>query len=162
MRRRSVAPGSWALGTKFREDSRVTTVTRVTMPLLLLLVGCATGAEEPIAVLEEAEALPVQIAFQGLCEARTAAEAGDVPGASTIFQSRTHSELHSLADRLSTTDRDAAARLLEAKQRVEDAFADPTTASPTAVAGLISSLKGEVASAAEPLGQERPVCGGAP
>ncbi len=128
--------------------------------LLFLLVGCGPEAEQSIDVLDEAKALPVQVAFQGLCEARAAAEAGDVLGASTIFQSRTHGELHSLGDRLSTTDREAAARLLEAKQRVEAAFADPA-ASPTAVAGLISSLEAEVASAAEALGQERPACGGA-
>ena len=134
-------------------------MSRLFAVLLVALAACASGAEEPLDALEEAEALPLQIAFQGLCQSRAAAEAGDVPGASGVFQSRAHAELHTLADRLSATDRDAAARLLEAKQRLEAAFADPA-ASPPAVAGLISALEAEVASSAATLGLQRPVCKG--
>lgn len=131
------------------------------LPILLLaLAACAPGAEETIDALEEAESLPLQIAYQGLCESRAAAEAGDVLGASAAFQSRAHAELHSLADRVSATDREAAARLLEAKQRLEAAFADPEAASPPAVAGLISALELEVGNSAETLGLQRPTCEG--
>lgn len=135
-------------------------IARPFIPLLLALVACAAGAEQSIDALEEAESLPIQIAFQGLCESRAVAEAGDVQGASDVFQARAHAELHALADRLSSTDREAAARLLEAKQRVEAAFADPATASPPAVAGVISALELEVQNAAESLGLPRPACGG--
>lgn len=138
----------------------MTAVTRIAP--LVLLVACASGAEEPIEALEEVESLPVQIVVQGLCQARAVAEAGDVAGASAVFQSRAHAELHSLADRLSSTDRAAAAGLLEAKQRLEAALADPTAASPAVVADLISALEAEVARAAEALGQDRPVCGVVP
>ena len=128
--------------------------------LLLALAACASGAEEPLGALEEAEALPLQIAFQGLCQSRAAAEAGDVLGASGVFQSRAHAELHSLADRLAGADREAAARLLEAKQRLEAAFANAAAASAPAVAGLISTLELEVQRAAEVLGQDPPACDG--
>ena len=128
--------------------------------LCLALAACASGAEESVDALEEAESLPVQIVFEGLCESRAIAEAGDVQGASDVFQTRAHAELHTLADRLSATDREAAAGLLEAKQRLEAAFASPETASPPAVVSLISALETEVGNAAETLGQERPVCGG--
>ena len=127
--------------------------------LFVALAACAPGAEDSIEALEQAESLPLQIAFEGLCQARAVAEAGDVEGASAVFQSRAHAELHSLADRLSATDREAAARLLEAKQRVEAAFASPTTSGPAA-AGLIAALEAEVQHAAEVLGQVQPVCGG--
>jgi hypothetical protein len=136
-------------------------MSRLFAILLLALAACASGAEEPLVALEEAEALPLQIAFQGLCQSRAAAEAGDVLGASGVFQSRAHAELHTLADRLSATDRDAAARLLEAKQRLEAAFEDPAAASPPVVAGLISAVEAEVANGAEALGLQRPTCEGA-
>lgn len=134
-------------------------IARTRIALLLALVACAPGAEGSIDALQEAESLPVQLVFQGLCDSRAIAEAGDVQGASDVFQGRAHAELHSLADRLSSTDREAAARLLEAKQRLEAAFASPAAVSPAAVAGLISALEAEVADAAEALGQDRPVCG---
>ena len=136
-------------------------IARPLVTALLALAACAPGADQAIDALDEAEALSLEIAFQGLCQARSVAEAGDVQGASAVFQSRAHAELHTLADRLSGTDREAAARLLEAKQRVEAALAGPATTGPAA-AGLISALEAEVQSAAESLGQDPPACGGAP
>ena len=135
-------------------------IARPLIAALLTLAACASGAGSSIDALEEAESLPLQIAFQGLCESRAVAEAGDVQGASDVFQSRAHAELHSLADRLAATDREAAARLLEAKQRLEAAFANVAAASPPAVAGLISTLELEVQHAAEVLGQDPPACDG--
>ena len=127
---------------------------------IVMLVSCGGDPAGTVEPIEEAESLPLQIAFQGLCDARTLAEAGDIQAASDTFQSRAHAELHSLADRLAASDRDAAARLLEAKQRVEAAFASPESAAPPVVAAQLSTLEAEVASAAHVLGQERPVCGG--
>ena len=132
---------------------------RVLVAALATLVSCGGGgAANTVEPINEAESLPIQIALQGLCDARTIAEAGDVQGASDIFQSRAHAELHTLADRLAASDREAAGRLLEAKQRVEAAFASAATASPGAVAADLSALEGEVAAAAESLGLDRPAC----
>ncbi len=133
---------------------------RVLTLTFLALVSCGAGEANTVEPINQAEALPLQIAFQGLCDARTLAEAGDAQGAADTFLSRSHAELHTIADRLSASDRDAAARLLEAKQRVEVAIDNPATASPEIVAGQISALEAEVAVAAEHLGLNPPVCGG--
>jgi hypothetical protein len=135
-------------------------ITRVLVASVLALSACASA--EPAQTTEpigQAEALPLQIAFQGLCNAATLAEAGDVQSANDMFQDQAHQYLHELADRLSKIDREAAARLLEGKERVEAAFASPT-ASPPQVSQLLGALEGEVGNAAEVLGMDRPVCGG--
>lgn len=129
--------------------------------LALTLCACASGAEPATDAAEEASSLPVSIAHQGVCDARTMAQAGNVEGAALTFESRAHAELHALADRLSATDRAAAAGLLQAKQRVEAALVDPASASPEAVVTVLAALEGEIATAAEALGLERPVCAGA-
>jgi hypothetical protein len=131
---------------------------RLLAAALVALMSCGGGAEETVEPIDQAQSLPIQIAFQGLCDARTLAEAGDVQSAADTFQGRSHAELHSLAERLSATDRDAAARLLEAKQRVEAAFANPG-ASPAALVAPLSALEAEVTNAATALGLDRPVCG---
>ena len=132
---------------------------RLPAAALIALVSCVGGGDESVEPINEAESLPIQIAFQGLCDARTLAEAGDVQSASDTFQGRAHAELHSLADRVAATDRDAAADLLEAKQRVEAALGSPATADPTAVAAGLLTLQDQVGNAAESLGLDRPVCG---
>ena len=134
---------------------------RLLAAALIALVSCAgDDAEETVEPINEAESLPIQIAFQGLCDARTLAQAGDVEAASDTFESRAHAELHSLADRVAATDRDAAADLLEAKQRVEAAFGSSDTADPRAVAAGLLTVQDQVGNAAEALGLDRPVCGG--
>jgi hypothetical protein len=127
----------------------------------LLLVSCAgssppTTTAEPI---QQAEALPLQIAFQGLCDARTVATAGDAVAASDFFQDRSHAYLHEFASRISVSDREGTARLLEAKQTVEAQLADPGSADPQAVAAALAALETALADAAETAGFERPVCG---
>lgn len=134
---------------------------RLLAAAVISLASCGGGgAADTVEPINEAKSLPIQIAYQGLCDARTLAEGGDVQSAADTFESRAHAELHTLADRVAATDRDVAARLLEAKQRVEAAFAVPTT-SPDAIVPLLSSLETEVANAAEALGLDRPVCGSA-
>ena len=132
---------------------------RVLAAALLTLVSCGGGGGETVEPIEDAQSLPIQIAFQGLCDARTLAEAGDVQAAGDTFQSRAHAELHTLADRLAAADREAAARLLEAKQGVEASLVDLEITTPAGVAAQLSALQAEVARAAEILGLERPVCG---
>ena len=56
---------------------------------------------------------------RAVCEVARQARAGDVAAARTTFAGPVHDDLHRLADELSQADRAVAARLLEAKQRVE-------------------------------------------
>lgn len=138
-------------------------IHRVLALALLALVSCAgTGPSATVEPIEETEALPLQLAYQGLCDARALAEAGDVQSAADMYEDRSHAYVHELADRISSSDRDGAARLLEAKQIVEAQLANPDVANPQAVAGVISGLEAALAGAAEAAGFERPSCGGVP
>ena len=56
----------------------------------------------------------------GVCGVARQARAGDPAAARALFVGRVHEDLHQLADELSEMDRAVAARVLEAKQRVED------------------------------------------
>lgn len=133
---------------------------RVLAASVATLVSCGGGgAANTVEPVKEAELLSIQIAHQGLCDARTLAEAGDMQGAADTFESRVHAELHTLADRLSESDRDAAARLLEAKQIVEGMLANLDAAAASVVADQLATLEAEVANAAGLLGLDRPTCG---
>lgn len=55
----------------------------------------------------------------GVCQAAAQAGGGDVEQARATFYDRSHDGLHDVAGRLDSVDRTLAARLLEAKQRVE-------------------------------------------
>ena len=57
--------------------------------------------------------------FAGLCDASGSAARRDFPRAKVVFTDRAHTPLHTVARALEDVDRRAAARLLEAKQRVE-------------------------------------------
>jgi hypothetical protein len=85
-------------------------------------------------------------ALDGLCEARRLSARGLVRDAEAEFLDRAHAYLHELARETARTDRAAAARLLEAKQLVEQAFAEP--ADPRALAGLLGELRERTAEAA--------------
>lgn len=64
-------------------------------------------------------------ARDGVCEAEARARAGDAPGARSVFLGRAHQPLHQLAAATQIRDRAAAARLLEAKARVEASIDPP-------------------------------------
>jgi len=130
--------------------------------LLLGLHACASDVEGPTAALDEAEAQPLEIAYQGLCEARAIAEAGDMWGSANIFQTRSHGYLHEVAAEVQVADREVAARLLEAKQAVEVQLQSPDSANPQLVVSTLSTLETALGDTAESLGLTRPVCGGAP
>jgi non-homologous end joining protein Ku len=76
-----------------------------------------------------------------------------------VFEDRSHEYLHVLADDLMDGDRAAAARLLEAKQRVEAAFADPDSAEPEQTADLLRELQAALAEAATAAGLDPSSCG---
>lgn len=62
--------------------------------------------------------LPGEEVAQGLCRAA----AGGDPGAAENSFARVHADLHTVARAVQEVDRKAAARLLVAKQKVEDDF----------------------------------------
>lgn len=120
----------------------------------LIVVGAAcgsSGASGRAARLDEA--------VEGLCEATTLAQGGDVEAAAEVFQDRSHEYLHVLADDLSDRDRASAARLLEAKQRVEAAFGDPISAGPQETAALLRDLQSALGEAATAAGLDPSTCG---
>jgi hypothetical protein len=120
--------------------------------LVLFAAACvSSGASGGVAPLDEA--------VEGLCRATDLARGGDVAGASGVFQDRSHEYLHVLADDLMDVDRAAAARLLEAKQRVEAAFGDPGSADPEGTAALLSDLQSALAEAATAAGLDPSSCG---
>lgn len=95
--------------------SRRPTVTAARLILAaLVMVGCAPANSGDTA----ASAAPVADAAAALCTARRQAPA-DPLAARRVFYERAHDHLHDLARQVQRTDRPAAARLLEAKQRVE-------------------------------------------
>ena len=89
--------------------------------------GPSTGTASPSATT----AAPAGSALAGLgdrvCAVARSARAGDADSARASFFGPVHDDLHELADELSRTDRPAAARLLEAKQRVESDLASLET-----------------------------------
>lgn len=78
----------------------------------------------------------------GLCAAAAAARSGDQQAARRLFFDRAHQPIHQLAAATSEVDRAAAAKLLEAKQAVEDDLNDP------GAAGLADHLAALAAAAA--------------
>ena len=103
-----------------RADScrRVSWRPAVTAALLslvtLVVMGCAPAASDDAS----ASAAPVADAAAALCDAKRKAPA-DPLAARRVFYERAHDHLHDLARQVEGADRPAAARLLEAKQRVE-------------------------------------------
>jgi hypothetical protein len=80
----------------------------------LVLVSCAPASSDDAT----ASAAPLTDAAAALCTAKRQA-AMDPRAARRVFYDRAHDHLHDLARQTQATDRSAAARLLEAKQRVE-------------------------------------------
>lgn len=89
---------------------------RSLLPLLAVAVAataCSSGASDAA----PAGDLPSERVAQGLCQA---AAAGDDPARAELSFARVHTDLHIVARAVEKEDRRAAARLLTAKQRVED------------------------------------------
>jgi hypothetical protein len=78
-------------------------------------------------------------AVGALCDARREA-ASSIPTARGVFYDRAHDQLHELARRAGERDRPATARMLEAKNKVEQDFLYPKTWDQ--VAGDIATLDG--------------------
>ncbi|MGH2674569.1 MAG: hypothetical protein ACRDKA_13835 [Actinomycetota bacterium] len=97
------------------------------------------------------------MASQGLCDAVDLAAGGDIAGAEAAFMDRVHGFLHEFADRLSATDRQATAGLLEAKQRVEAVLEEPS-AGASEVGQVLPALQDELDDAAEAAGMAPQPC----
>lgn len=128
---------------------------------LVLIAGVSCGSTDGSGSGSSPEEQRLISASQGLCEAIELAGEGDVDAAEDAFASDVHGFLHEFADRLSKSDRAATAELLEAKQRVEAAFAD-SAASPSDVSDALATLKGELDDAAASAGQSAAPCQGSP
>jgi hypothetical protein len=144
-----ISAGVEPSGSRYKGRTRGCTSFRwITLALACALVLPACGSERAAGPGGE-----LGTALGGLCEARRLAARGLVPDAETEFQDRAHAYLHELAQETARSDREAAARLLEAKQLVEQAFADP--AEPRMLARLLATLRARTAEAA---GVSPPAC----
>lgn len=119
-----------------------------------LLVGCA---QSPTRASRNAGEKPSEWAeaIAGLCEARTHASTGRVEAARETFFGRSHSPLHDIARELQESDRAGAAKLLEAKQRVEQTL---QTQDAQRLAGDFDALARAAAEASGKLGSATPGC----
>lgn len=61
-------------------------------------------------------------AYTGLCQSHESAFAGEIDDAGRLFYDTAHEPLHELSARVAKRDRTAAARVLEAKAKVESAL----------------------------------------
>ena len=94
-------------------------------------------------------------AVLGLCEVRTTL-GSSVTEANAIFDDRVHEELHIIAAATQTQDVDAAATLLEAKERVEADFAHDAAA--PAMRADVDALLGATRAALSAIGLDTPAC----
>lgn len=137
-----ISAGVEPSGSRYKGCTRACPPFRwITLALACALVLPACGSEGTAAPGGELDA-----ALDGLCEARRLAERGLVGDAEGAFQDRAHAYLHELAREAARTDREAAARLLEAKQLVEQALSEP--AEPRLLARLLDDLRQRTAQAA--------------
>ncbi|MSQ61765.1 MAG: hypothetical protein EXR43_04205 [Dehalococcoidia bacterium] len=121
-----------------------------------LLGGC--GDEAPSTPPSGVTQPRFSAAMQALCRTQGLAEAGDVAEARRVFEDAAHGFLHELATRVSEDDRDATARLLIAKNRVEAALAAPPPDGGKSPGPLIGALIAATADAGESIGLSFPGC----
>jgi hypothetical protein len=111
--------------------------------LIILTVACALIAPACGSDRAAGPGGELGTALEALCEARMLSARGRIGEAEAAFQDRAHAFLHELARE---TDRASAARLLEAKARVEQAFGTEP-AEPAALARLLDALRVSTAAA---------------
>lgn len=110
---------------------------------LVSIAGCGGGTNGGT---DGGTAATSEVAVDGWCEFVVAFEAGDSEVAKRAFHGRLHDPLHVLAQDVTSVDRGVAARLLEAKSKVEQAFsggalvASDVTDLETAIASALTTL----------------------
>ena len=124
---------------------------------MLLMLGLTLGAcgngDQSAADVRSDSAL--RDAVGSLCTARDDVARSTGEGR-RVFEDEAHAALHEIARRVTPKDRVVAASLLEAKQRVEAAFA--TEAAPSPLTKLLSELIKEANLALEELSLSKVDC----
>lgn len=128
-------------------------------------MACGDGSDNPppgnrsITVGGEVVAVDALVkSLESLCDASRSAASRDFAGAKIAFSDRAHDPLHTVARALEDVDRAAAARLLEAKQRVEADFDGSGTTTPGLAADL-TALIAATHTGLDRLGIETQECG---
>ena len=107
-------PGSHLASSRSRLRPRYWLAGVFLLGAFLVTTSCSSPS-----TARQRTATPSIEAYGPLCEALRYARRGDLPSARQIFHDQAHQPLHELAERATEQDRSVAARLLEAKQRVE-------------------------------------------
>jgi hypothetical protein len=127
-----------------------------TAVILLGVALAATACTDQAAPASPPENRRLQAASQGLCDAQILTSEGRMSEAASVFQADTHDYLHQLARRLQEVDPETAARLLEAKQRVERALAERRD--PPGTQDLLVRLQRALGDAAAAVDLPAPLC----
>jgi hypothetical protein len=143
---------------------RVSRLLLASSAAAILLTACGGNAAEPSA--SPATPLPsgslgvvtadaASAAVLGLCDVRSGLST-DPQGAAATFENEVHEELHVIAAATEVQDREAAATLLQAKEKVEADFADPAAGGDAGpdVEALLSAVR----SALTAIGLSAPDC----
>jgi hypothetical protein len=102
--------------------------------LLLLLAACSDDEPRTITVADQPVAVASLIdAHAALCDAAATPDA-----ARRLFFDRSHEQLHTVARALEDVDRNQAAQLLQAKERVESELPNPPASLPDDLRRLAS------------------------
>jgi hypothetical protein len=125
------------------------------MPVLLalLLASCADGQKEPEGAIQ------FRAAMDAVCQAETNAGAEEYRASYDAFAGRAHAYLHTLAAQVQQEDAPVAARLLEAKQQVEETYRNPSFYGPEVMVQRFDDLQAAMREAASVLGLPEAACG---
>lgn len=125
------------------------------LALAVTVAGCA-GSADATSPSPAASPDGAQLAIVAdLCRARAASD--DPRAAEATFFGDAHTPLHELADDVATVDRQAAARLLVAKNAVESAMAED--APPAMLRHRLATLVAATSAALDTLGTPATGCG---
>ena len=142
--------------TRFAGAALAPASVALALAIVALLGGCGSGADTaPASGVTQPR---FASAIQALCRAQGLAATADVAAARRVFSDDAHAFLHELADRVSEQDRDATARLLIAKNRVETALAATTPSGDEPPGERIVALIIATGDAGKTIGLSSPGC----
>lgn len=147
-RRVPPAPGP-ALGWARRRLLLAGAAVAAVMVAAVAVWGEAPGGS-PSSTTAAAASLPAGSVHERLCRVVSAAAGGDLRAARNAFQDRVHGPLHDLAAAAAEADRSAAARLLEAKQRVEADLATNADSLAADLAALAPTVRAALVATGQP------------
>jgi hypothetical protein len=125
------------------------------LALAVLAPACTDGSSEA----SQAEIDEYRRAIDGLCQTAATLRQEGPSAAIDVFVDQTHGYLHELIDKVEPLDRDAAAELLETKQRAEIGLRDPSFYGKKEVAKRFTDLHNAVAWAGSVVGLPKVGCG---